>query len=222
MTAYSGIYRLRHVGMLSAGPANPSGNDTVSGPSESTCAGDEDDSQEDTPVTPVTPTSSRPHEDVKHDQLQGPNNPNNSDNPDDSVRAGTECHSGDVNVKDSDLVRSTAADRSSDKVEDEEAEEGIPEALRGRTFMLETEFVQLWFCADSQMLRHAWVTNVHVARDQQARFHALQLKRQQQWEIKYEDIQLGPRVGSGAFGVVYKAALWGTPVAVKVCMYIYI
>jgi len=39
------------------------------------------------------------------------------------------------------------------------------------------------------------------------------------WEIPYEELQFGPKIGEGTYGVVYKGRWHGTPVAIKKLKY---
>ena len=40
------------------------------------------------------------------------------------------------------------------------------------------------------------------------------------WEIPYQDIEIGPKIGSGSFGTVYKGKWHGECVCVCVCVYV--
>ncbi len=41
------------------------------------------------------------------------------------------------------------------------------------------------------------------------------IRHRSHWELSGADIQLGPELGKGAFGMVYQGTLWGTDVAIK-------
>jgi hypothetical protein len=97
------------------------------------------------------------------------------------------------------------------------ADDSETHGLRERTFMIKALYVELWFAAETLHLKHAWLTHLRLAMQSHNSFKQLQQRREQQWEIKREEIIFTSKdVGRGAFGVVYKGTVWGTPVAIKV------
>jgi hypothetical protein len=75
---------------------------------------------------------------------------------------------------------------------------------------------ELWLHADTLEERLEWVSAIKSVQEKKnAQPPASGDSSMPQWEINIEQLTLLNKVGTGSFGEVFRARLWGTEIAVK-------
>uniref|UniRef100_A0A7S0H953 Non-specific serine/threonine protein kinase n=1 Tax=Amorphochlora amoebiformis TaxID=1561963 RepID=A0A7S0H953_9EUKA len=92
----------------------------------------------------------------------------------------------------------------------------LPTVQKRNLFVLKNSNRELWLHTDQSDQMAEWVKAIKKVLQDLRTAEAQKVARHPQWQLDFKKITEMSKITDGAFGIVYKAKLWHTPVAVKI------